>query len=505
MSQITAAKESGFSMDQYLATGFRKLLYNGLICQLIYFVALFFVLLQEQYLLTTLNGYFHIHNAVRTFPFVFMVLYEFPEFFEQFFTNKKMASYVNGQNIQDINRKEFATNFIFAVLMIAIPAAQPVIFSTLKVDSEYKSMFLLSTTLGLIEPFKSTVYSVFSLKQNYLYILVGKMTTLIIHFFLYSYIYSFQSRNSGDIDTWASGFSKPFADIVIHVILLITLFRGSIFSTRIALDADQTSKISLIPRKGDWRETGKNLLAFLQYLVFFVSRPVVYVFVAYKINNLKNEAKKQTATLDLFVYMICQQVFSLIAKGANSAIMTVMPLAFHQKQYTKMRLLISYGCLLLCVFLELLALVLVMKSEIIFTLMINKDADSILLNYFTNGQYKTLLKRTAFLFGTDVYQHATNTFAYITGRHYIPMLIGILRIVGGVYFIINVDNALGQNASYTDVFFYFELLCTVLAVIFCTQSFISMFADYKNGNKKNADKNEKQKEKDKKAEEFMVQ
>ncbi|CAL6029408.1 Hypothetical_protein [Hexamita inflata] len=83
---------------------------------------------------------------------------------------------------------------------------------------------------------------------------------------------------------------------------------------------------------------------------------------------------------------------------------------------------------------------------------------------------------------------------------YIPFVIGVLRIVGGVYFVINIDSALGQNASYGDVFFYFELLCTVLAVVFCAQAFISMFADYKSV------KIEAVKEKkERKTDEFMTQ
>ncbi|CAL6045624.1 Hypothetical_protein [Hexamita inflata] len=458
-----------------------------------------FVLQQELYILTTYKGYSFIENFVKIFPIMFLISYELPEFFEQYFANKKMATYATGESVQDINRQEFASHCIFVLLLLVISAAQPAIFSALQVDSEYRAMFLLSTVLGIIGTFKSTVYSVFSLKQNYVYIMSGKMVTLMIHYFLFTFIYSFSTRNDG-FNTWPSGFSKPVSEIVVHIVMLVVLYKKSIFSTKIHLDADQSYKFNYIPKKKDWKDIGKNLLAFFQYVVFFVSRPVVYFFISFKINKLTNVTKKQNVILDLFVYLFCQQSLSLIAKGVHSAIMTTMPIVFHQKQYQKMRLIISFGCLFSFILNEAVCAALVLNADCIFIFFVNKVNNQILTDYYLSGNHTQILKQTAFLFGSEVYQTALNTFAYISGRHYIPFVIGVLRIVGGVYFVINIDSALGQNASYGDVFFYFELLCTVLAVVFCVQAFISMFADYKSV------KIEAVKEKkERKTDEFMIQ
>ncbi|CAL6097711.1 Hypothetical_protein [Hexamita inflata] len=166
-----------FKIDQVLNLSFNSICIKGFFCQTLCYFLIIFVMRQEQYILTSFNGYKFVENFVKIFPIMFLVSYEIPEFFEQYFANKKMATYATGESVQDINRQEFATNCIVAILMLAIPAAQPAIFSVLQVDSEYRAMFLLSTVLGIIGPFKSTVYSVFSLKQNYVYIMAGKMVS----------------------------------------------------------------------------------------------------------------------------------------------------------------------------------------------------------------------------------------------------------------------------------------------------------------------------------------
>ncbi|CAL6097746.1 Hypothetical_protein [Hexamita inflata] len=479
MSQDSSLAKSQFNIDNIIQTQFIALLFKGLFCQTIFYFLTIFVMQQEQYILTSFNGYKFVENFVKIFPIMFLVSYEIPEFFEQYFANKKMATYATGESVQDINRQEFATNCIVAILMLAIPAAQPAIFSALQVDGEYRAMFLLSTVLGIVGPFKSTVYSVFSLKQNYVYIMAGKMMTLMIHFFLFTFIYSFNTRETG-FNTWPSGFSKPVAEIIVHVVILITIFRGSIFSTKINFEKDQHLKMNYRPQKKDLKYIGKNIIAFLQHFIFFTSRAVVYLFITYKIIGLQNKQAKQNAIMDLYVYIFCQISLSLISKGIHSAIMTVVPIIFHQKQYTKMRRVISYLCLFGVIINELICAVLVLKSEAIFILFFNKNNDQVILNYFKYAKYQKILTKTAFLFGTEVYQRASITYAFITNQHYIPAVIGIMRIIGGIYFVISVDSALGQNASYDEVFFYFEILCVVVAAIFALQAFISIYLNYQN-------------------------
>ncbi|CAL6050682.1 Hypothetical_protein [Hexamita inflata] len=486
-----------FSIDNLLNSSILIILLNGVLSQAAYYLIIVFALYQEQYILTSFNGYSYIENFVKLFPIMFLVSYEIPEFFEQYFANKKMATYATGESVQDITRQEFATNCIVAILMLAIPAAQPAIFNVLQVDSDYRAMFLLSTVLGIIGPFKSTVYSVFSMKQNYLYIMAGKMVTLMIHFFLFTFIYSFKTRENG-FNTWPSGLAKPMADIVLHAVMLVVLYRGSIFSTKINLDADQSARFSLKPQKKDWKEIGKNLLAFFQYLVFFVSRPVVYFIIAYKINNLTNTDKKQDATINLYLYSFIQQSFSFIAKGIHSALMTIIPIPFYCKQYRKSLKMISYSCIFFLIYNEIISSILILNADSIFIFFFNQHNDPILTDYYNSEQHKTLLKTTTFLIGTDVFQYATNTYAYLTNKHSIPMIIGALRIIGGVYLTVSIDSSLGQNASYDQVFFYFELLCTILAIIFCVQAYISFFIDYKG-----VKTTEKKVTKEKKADEFM--
>ncbi|CAL6045562.1 Hypothetical_protein [Hexamita inflata] len=291
MNSETQVDKQQFNIETILNTPFSVLLFKGILCQTFHYYASIFVMQQEQYILTSFNGYKFVENFVKIFPIMFLVSYEIPEFFEQYFANKKMSTYATGESVQDINRQEFATNCIVAILMLAIPAAQPAIFSVLQVDGEYRAMFLLNTVLGIIGPFKSTVYSVFSLKQNYVYIMVGKMMTLMIHFFLFTFIYSFDTRVTG-FNTWPSGFSKPVAEIIVHSIMLIVLFKGSIFSTKINFEQDQHLKINYKPQKRDFKEIGKNILAFLYHLIFNASRTVVYLYMTYKIVNLSNEQTK---------------------------------------------------------------------------------------------------------------------------------------------------------------------------------------------------------------------
>ncbi|CAL6029477.1 Conserved_hypothetical protein [Hexamita inflata] len=466
-----------FKIDQVLNLSFNSICIKGFFCQTLCYFLIIFVMQQEQYILTSFNGYKFVENFVKIFPIMFLVSYEIPEFFEQYFANKKMATYATGESVQDINRQEFATNCIVAVILLAIPAAQPAIFSALQVDGEYRAMFLLSTVLGIVGPFKSTVYSVFSLKQNYVYIMAGKMVTLMIHFFLFTFIYSFNTRETG-FNTWPSGFSKPMAEIIVHVIMLIVLYKGSIFSTKISLEADQTAKISLIPQKKDWKEIGKNILAFLQHLVFYVSRPIVYLFIVYKIINLKIESIKQDAIIDLYVYLFCQQSLSLISKGIHSAIMTIMPILFHQKQYHKMRRLIIYSSLFGLIFNEIINAILIFNPNVIFYLFFGSN-NSIISNYKSHQGYIAILSKTALLFGTEVYQTVQITYSHITKKHYVPLIIGLIRITGGVYFVMNLDSCLGQSARYDDVFFYFELLSTIIAAIFTVYMHISMYTEYK--------------------------
>ncbi|CAL6029441.1 Hypothetical_protein [Hexamita inflata] len=479
-------------------TSFISLIVKGFVCQTLSYILIAFIMYQEQYILTSFKGYSYIENFVKIFPIMFLVSYEIPEFFEQYFANKKMATYATGESVQDINRQEFATNCIVAIILLAIPAAQPAIFSILHVDGEYRAMFLLSTVLGIIGPFKSTVYSVFSLKQNYVYIMAGKMVTLMIHFFLFTFIYSFNTRKES-INTWPSGFAKPMADIVVHVVMLVVLYRGSIFSTKINLDADQSARFSLKPQKKDWKEIGKNLLAFFQYLVFFVSRPVVYFFLAYKISNIQNVQKRQKVMLDFYIYTLIQQSYSLVAKGIHSALMTIVPPLFYQKQYGKMRNIFLGVAIFGFCYNELISLVVVLEPNAIFMLVMSK-LDPIILNYKTQNYHKELLKHTMFLLGTEVLQHVSTSFAYLSKKHYVLFVMGSLRMIGGIYMTVQMSNALGQNADYTDVYFFFELLCLIIAAAFMLQAFASMFLELKNGPKE-----VEKKKTEVKHDEFMVQ
>ncbi|CAL5974532.1 Hypothetical_protein [Hexamita inflata] len=491
-TNIEPDTQQPFNIDKIINQSILRVLYNGVLSQALHYLIIVFVLYQEQYILTTFNGYAFIENFVKIFPIIFLVSYEIPEFFEQYFANKKMTTYQTGNSVEDINRQEFTTNCIVAILMLIIPATQSVIFRVLQVDEKYRAMFLLSTVLGIIGPFKATIMSIFIHKQNYVYIMSCKMMTLIIHFSLFTFIYSFKSRETG-INTWASGFSKPIADIAIYIVILVVLFKGNIFSTKINLDADQSIKFSLKPQRKDWKEIGKNLVAFFQYLVFFVSRPVVYFFIAFKINKLTDKSIKQDATINLYLYTFIQQTFSFIAKGCHSALMTTVPIVFNHKQYKKALKIICYSCILSLIYNEIMSAVFVLDSNSVFILFFNQLNDPILKNYYESGEYKTLLKSTVFFIGTDVLQYATNTYAYLTNYHFIPLIIGLLRIICGVFLTAGMDSQLGQNASYDEVFFYFELMCTILAVIFCIQAYISMLINYKSETSEK--KNKKAKEK----------
>ncbi|CAL5974562.1 Hypothetical_protein [Hexamita inflata] len=151
------------------------------------------------------------------------------------------------------------------------------------------------------------------------------------------------------------------------------------------------------------------------------------------------------------------------------------------------------------IFNELISLIVVLSADAIFIFLLNQHNDPILTNYYNTGQHKTLLKTTTFFIGTDVFQYATNTYAYLVNKHFIPMIIGVFRIICGIYITVNIDAALGQNASYDEVFFYFELLCTILAAIFCIQAYIFFFINYKSEIKKVS----KKVVKEKKIDEFM--
>ncbi|CAL6045586.1 Hypothetical_protein [Hexamita inflata] len=178
--------------------------------------------------------------------------------------------------------------------------------------------------------------------------------------------------------------------------------------------------------------------------------------------------------------------------------MTIIPIPFYSKQYRKSSKMISYSCIFFLIYNEIISSILILNADSIFIFFYNQHNDPILTNYYNSGQQKTLLKTTTFLIGTDVFQYATNTYAYLTNKHFIPMIIGALRIIGGVYLTVSIDSSLGQNASYDQVFFFFELLCTILAIIFCVQAYISFFIDYKG-----IKTTEKKVTKDKKADEFM--
>ncbi|CAL6050648.1 Hypothetical_protein [Hexamita inflata] len=499
MNQESQVNKQQFNIGTVLESPFSILLFKGIVTQIIYYYASIFVMQQEQYILTSFNGYKFVENFVKLFPIMFLVSYEIPEFFEQYFANKKMATYATGESVQDITRQEFATNCIVAILMLAIPAAQPAIFSILQVDSEYRAMFLLSTVLGIVGPFKSTVYSVFSLKQNYVYIMAGKMVTLMIHFFLFTFIYSFNTRETG-FNTWPSGFSKPVAEIIVHVVILITIFRGSIFSTKINFEKDQHLKMNYRPQKKDFKYIGKNIMAFLQHFIFFTSRPVVYIFITLKIINNTNQQAKQNAIMDLYVYIFCQQSLALISKGTHCAIMTIMPIQLYYKQYAKMRRIIAVLCLIGFVIDEITCTALVLKPNIIHIFFFNYRTDSILQKYYESSSSKRILTKTAFLFGTEVYQTSSNIYALMTNKHFIPLVMGIMRIIGGIYLVINIDSALGLNAQYEEVFYYFELMCTIMAIIFTLQAYISIFLNYKDSKTIT----EKQKA-DIKQDEFMIQ
>ncbi|CAL6029463.1 Hypothetical_protein [Hexamita inflata] len=478
MNSDTQVDKQQFNIETILDTPFSVLLFKGILCQTFHYYASIFVMQQEQYILTSFNGFKFVENFVKIFPIMFLVSYEIPEFFEQYFANKKMSTYATGESVQDINRQEFATNCIVAILMLVIPAAQPAIFSVLQVDSEYRAMFLLSTVLGTIGPFKSTVYSIFSLKQNYVYIMAGKMMTLIIHFFLFTFIYSFDTRVT-NFNTWPSGFSKPMAEIIVHVVMLIVLFKGSIFSTKIHLDSNQNLQYNYKPQKNDWKQIGKNLFAFFQHLIFYLSRPVVYIFITLKVINLSNQQTKETALMDLYTYMFCQQSLSLISKGTHSATMTIMPILLHQQKYSKMRRVIAILCLIGFIINEVTCTILAINPNVILILFFNRRNNYIFQKYFDSANSNRILNKTSFLFGTEVYQTSSVVFAQISKKHFIPFLMGVMRIIGGIYFVINIDSALGQNASYEEVFFYFELLCSIMAFIFTLQAYISIFLNYK--------------------------
>ncbi|CAL6115402.1 Hypothetical_protein [Hexamita inflata] len=460
--------------NDVLTTSFRTLVRKSLTSQTLNYLVQIFVLQQEQFLLTTFRGFRWMESFVKIFPLIFLVQFELPEFFEQFFANKKMRLDAAGA-MNEVKREEFYTNWVFLLCMIVIPAVPYICGFQVKEDY---TMFLLSTIIGLVGPFKSSAYSQFGYKQNYICLMTGKMLTVALHYFTLMFIYSFYTRDK-DFSTWPSGFAKPAADIVVYIGLLIVLHKGNIFGARISLDESQLVKSSFKLHKNDIKEIGKNVLAFLQFIVFFVSRPVVYLFMAYKVDKLTNTAKRQHSVIDLYLYIFYQQSLSLISKGIHSAIMTVMPTILYNQQFKKMRLLNSYGLLIGFIINEILCALLYMFIDSIFVLFVNKDNDPIIKAYYDAGLHKQLFGKTMFLIGTEVYQNAVITYAYISNKHFIPFIIGTFKIISGVYFIINIDSSLGQNASYKDAIYYFELLSTVVSFIFCTYAFITLYTDFK--------------------------
>ncbi|CAL6001641.1 Hypothetical_protein [Hexamita inflata] len=493
------AAQSVFNMDQLTQSSFYKLLLKALMCQCIYYLPAMFVIHQEQYILTSLKGYDHIKNCIKIFPIIFFAGYELPEFFEQYFANQKMATYANGNSVPEQLRIEFITNMIYVLILIVLPAIQSYLFSIMQVENDYRARYLLSTVLGLIGPFRSTIYSLFSYKQQYTYILSGKIVTLMLQFFLFTFIYSFYTREDGAIiDVWPSGFAKPFAEILVYTVIMITLYKGTIFSTRIHLDADQSTKISIKPQKKDWKPVFKNVGMMFPYAIYYLSRPIVYLTAIHQILSLTDASKKEQINIDIYIYMFCQLTLSMISKGAQAAIMTVIPILFHTKHYSKMRAILSYGTIAGLVITEALCILIVMKPEIIFQIVFCRFTDTKLQTYYENGSYKNFLTQTALWFGTDSIQSAPISFSILTGGFYVPLIMGALRIAGGIYFCVQIQTALGQNADYTDVFMYFEIVCFIVGAVFCACMYLTIFTEYKVAKKK------EEKKKTDKVDEFMV-
>ncbi|CAL5983877.1 Conserved_hypothetical protein [Hexamita inflata] len=469
------AQAQDLALSKKQAKSSLNIIITGVLSQFVYYLALCGILLQEQHIAIALYGSNYMVNSVKILPIIFVVIYDMPDFYESYYASVKFFAAERSESVTDILRTELFSNIVVTCLMLILPIMQSFIFSKLLVDASYKYMYLLALCFGLIEPFYASAYSSFTYKHLKVNVFTGKIMSLLIYFFMFTFSYSYQSRTT--TNPWPSGLSKPFADVFIYVLVIIAIVKNSLFGTKLNILDNNFMKKMYKFVKTDTKLILRDLFSFINYLVYNASRPIVILCIIYQLTKITDEDKRNDAMLDVYIYFISQFAIALIGKGMHQGLLMVAPQLFEQKKFTQLRNLFLQTIVYGVVAAELIAIILKISPDKIVELIIPKSNDT-LKEYFQDTCYIDILGY-ALIYATESAQLAIYSFAIVTTRYYLMGVIGLLRIIIGVFLVVKLESYLGQNADYTQVFFYFEIICAIIGGIFMLYVFLSFFTEFR--------------------------
>ncbi|CAL6069120.1 Hypothetical_protein [Hexamita inflata] len=452
-----------------------RLFVSRLLQQGCYYMLQFVTIMLESFVLTSLLGGKYMQESIKFLPIVYLIQYDQACFDEGWQS-------VCIQNFQLQNKvlpkcAPLGRQIFQACLYIVLAGLQKIIFNGFQIDPLFKSQYLLAVVLGIFSIFYSNLIAFFNATQRQFYLSTSKMLSsiIILFFILFSYSFSYPAKNL--TSTWPSGVAKPLVELCIGACVFLAIKKGRIIMTSIKLDITEACVV-VISAKEKFVHLVKQISVSAVYFTFNSSRPVVVLDAVRTIMLLPASSKRDYQLMDLFIYNIGQVMLALFGKMVYLSIIQLSPSMFSLKRFTQLKKYLMISAIAGTVFSEIVAGVFVLMPFLIFSLVLNGLADSSMTAYYESKTYMKIIRTNAFLYATDALQQVPVAFAMVTGKHYVVVVMGILRIIGGLYIVETGSKQLGAILDYGNTFFYFEILCLVIAVVFCGYCFVCFKTEY---------------------------